>query len=355
MGQQIGFALTGALADEIGRENQAREEKMARLLEKIEHLSQGDLNVRAEIEDGDTAVIANLFNALADNLSDILNRVCESAREVNNSLSEKEKEIIELARATQLQAERIKKTLSFGEKMAFSSQKVASKARKAAQVARNASATAQVSGETIDKTVMTNLQLRNTVAETAKKMKQLGESSQQISKVVGLINHISVKTNLLAVNASIEAARAGEEGRGFAIVAEQVGQLAAQSGNATREIEQIVDTILKETSEVLKAMEISTNQVVEETRLVEETKHNLGQIVQISQQIDLLFQSISQETESQTNIAHNISQLMQEIGKISQKTADSYAHVGKSLQETVSITQILEDSVQQFKVNPQNQ
>ena len=106
----------------------------------------------------------------------------------------------------------------------------------------------------MNRTVEGISQLREKVAETAKKVKRLGESSQQISKAVSLINQIALQTKLLAINASIEAARAGEEGRGFAVVAEEVGELATQSAGATKEIEAIVENIQKETGEVVEAM-----------------------------------------------------------------------------------------------------
>ena len=140
-----------------------------------------------------------------------------------------------------------------------------------------ASTNATEGGKAMDRTVESIVQLRETVGETAKKVKRLGESSQQISKVISLINQIALQTNLLAINASIEAARAGEEGRGFAVVAEEVGQLAAQSAAATKEIEQIVENIQLETSQVVEAMELGTTQVVEGTHLVEEAKQSLEQ------------------------------------------------------------------------------
>lgn len=182
-------------------------------------------------------------------------------------------------------------------------------------------------------------------------MKRLGESSQQISKAVSLINQIALQTNLLAINASIEAARAGEEGRGFAVVAEEVGQLAAQSASATKEIEKIVESIQKETSAVVEAMELGTTQVVEGTRLAEKTKGSLGQIVDVSRQIDELLQSISQATVSQANTSESVTQLMEEVAKISQQTSDSSRQVSSSLQETLTISQQLQESMETFKVS----
>ena len=170
----------------------------------------------------------------------------------------------------------------------------------------------------MNRTVEGISQLREKVAETAKKVKRLGESSQQISKAVSLINQIALQTKLLAINASIEAARAGEEGRGFAVVAEEVGELATQSAGATKEIEAIVENIQKETGEVVEAMELGNGQVVEGTHLVGEAKQSLDQMVEVSHQIDQLVQSISGETVSQTKTSEMFTNLMKDIAKVSE-------------------------------------
>jgi methyl-accepting chemotaxis protein PixJ len=148
----------------------------------------------------------------------------------------------------------------------------------------------------------------------------------------------------------IEAARAGEEGQGFAVVAEEVGELAARSAAATREIEQIVDNIQKETAEVVEAMELGTSQVVEGTSLVEDAKQSLSKILEVSRQIDGLVQSISSATVTQAETSQAVTQLMQEIALVSERTSNSTRKVSSSLKETVEIAQELQESVGTFKV-----
>jgi len=205
----------------------------------------------------------------------------------------------------------------------------------------------------MNRTVEGISQLREKVAETAKKVKRLGESSQQISKAVSLINQIALQTKLLAINASIEAARAGEEGRGFAVVAEEVGELATQSAGATKEIEAIVENIQKETGEVVEAMELGNSQVVEGTHLVGEAKQSLDQMVEVSHQIDQLVQSISGETVSQTKTSEMFTNLMKDIAKVSENTSDSSRQVSDSLEGTVEIARQLQASVGNFKIDDQ--
>ena len=136
------------------------------------------------------------------------------------------------------------------------------------------------------------------MAQTTRKVKRLAESSQEISKIVALISQIASRTNLLALNASIEAARAGEAGRGFAIVADEVRQLANRVAKALKEIEQIVKQIQSETGSVMTAMEEGTQQVIQGTHLAEQAKRSLEDIVQVSDRIHTLVRSILGSSKS---------------------------------------------------------
>ena len=269
-------------ADREMEQNRVLQEELFTLLSDVEGAASGDLTVRAEISAGQIGIVADFFNAILENLRDLVTQVKGTATQVNTSVQSNEQVIRRLADEAQAQAYQISDTLNSVEAMTASITAVASNAQSAALISRQASNNAQTGEVAMERTVDSILQLRDTIAETGKKVKRLGESSQQISKVIALINQIALKTNLLAVNASIEAARAGEEGRGFAVVAEEVGQLAAQSALATKEIEQIVEAIQRETSEVVSAMELGTTQVLEGTKLVEQTKGSLQQIVTVS-------------------------------------------------------------------------
>jgi len=349
-----GLALFEQKEMEAEREmeqNRVLQEELFTLLSDVEGAASGDLTVRAEISAGQIGIVADFFNAILENLRDLVTQVKGTATQVNTSVQSNEQVIRRLADEAQAQAYQISDTLNSVEAMTASITAVASNAQSAALISRQASDNAQTGGVAMERTVDSILQLRDTIAETGKKVKRLGESSQQISKVIALINQIALKTNLLAVNASIEAARAGEEGRGFAVVAEEVGQLAAQSALATKEIEQIVEAIQRKTREVVSAMELGTTQVVEGTKLVEQTKGSLQQIVTVSGQIDELLQSISKATVSQTASSQKVTQLMEAIAQVSEKTSETSSLVSSNLQETVSVAQKLQTSVETFKVD----
>lgn len=194
------------------------------------------------------------------------------------------------------------------------------------------------------------LEIRQTVAETTRKVKRLAESSQEISKIVALISQIASRTNLLALNASIEAARAGEAGRGFAIVADEVRQLADRVAKALKEIEQIVRQIQSETGSVMTAMEEGTQQVIQGTNLAEQAKKSLDDIVQVSNRIDTLVRSITADTVQQTETSRTVATVVQSVELTAQETSQEAQKVSGSLQSLAGVAGDLLISVERFRV-----
>ncbi|MBW4691714.1 MAG: GAF domain-containing protein [Lyngbya sp. HA4199-MV5] len=338
------------LAEEQRQQREVLQRQLVDLLSQVEGAASGNLTVRADVTVGEIGTVADFFNAIVESLRQIVVRVKQSATQVNTALGESETTIQKLVTEALQQSKDITQTLNSVDRMTTSIQAVAESAHQAAMVTNTASVTAEASQEAINITVQSIFALRETMSETAHKMKRLGESSQSISKVISLINQIALKTNMLALNASIEAARAGEGGLGFAVVAEEVGELATQSSAATQEIEQLVDDIQRETRQVLEAMEQSTVQMVEGTRLVEDAKQNLGQLRHLSQETDQLVQSISEATIAQTQISQIVTQLMQQLAQRSQQSAQTSQQVTNSLHATVDISQALQRSVSTFKI-----
>ncbi|MBD2344754.1 methyl-accepting chemotaxis protein [Anabaena subtropica] len=347
--KQRTFVMTNV--DQEWQPQNALQLQLLELLSNVEGVAKGDLTVRADVTAGEIGTVADFFNSIVENLRDIVTQVKQAAGQLNTAIGSNEGAIRQLAEEALTQAAEINRTLDAVDQMTHSMQAVADSAQQAATVANHAAFTATKSGQAMDLTVQNILSLRETVGETAKKVKRLGESSQQISRVVSIINQIATQTNLLAINAGIEAARAGEEGEGFGVVAEEIGELAARSAVATQEIEQIVENIQRETSEVVKAMEVGTTQVVEGTRIVEEAKQSLSQILDVSRQIDYLIQSISTATVSQVETSQTVNKLMQDIASVSQRSSDSSRLVAQSLKQTVEISHHLQKTVGTFKVS----
>lgn len=346
--------LNESLEENAAEQKQQREQletAVVNLMEALEPAADGDLTVRAQLSEGDVGIIADLFNAIVENLRGIAIQVKDSAGQVGFSLKENEGSVREIAEQAEAEAKQILATLSSVEQMSTSIQDVAANAEKTATISNEAFVSAKEGDTVMDQTVDSIQGLRTTIGDTAKKIKRLGESAQQISQVVALIDEIALKTNLLAINASVEAARAGELGQGFTAVAEQVGALAEQSANATKEIAQLITGIQQETQEVVTAMETGTSQVVDSTRLVEATKVSLSAVLTKSQEIDRLMKSISEATISQAQTSQAVTEVMMLNSKTSQERSKSSGQVAQAIQSTTAILGELQESVAQFKVS----
>ncbi len=324
--------------------------QVIRLLDEVEGAAKGDLTVRAEVTDQGLGAVADAFNLIIQNLRDIVQQVKVAAHDVTRAASNSENFARNLSMEALGQAEELAVALNSVQVMNNSIQRVAEAAREAERVAGEASKIAQKGGEVVENTVVGILELRETVAETSRKVKRLGESSQEINSIVALVSQIASRTNLLALNASIEAARAGEAGRGFAVVADEVRQLADKSAKSLHEIEQIVMQIQGETSSVMMAMEEGTQQVIHQTRLAQESKRSLDDIIQVANHIDMLVRSITNDTGEQKETSHGVAQVMQSVERTAQETSQEAQRAAEALQYLVGVSRNLIISVERFRV-----
>lgn len=337
------------LTDEQRQQRESLENDISRLMEEVGEAADGDLSVRAQLSASDVGIIADLFNAIIENLRDIAYNVKESAGDVNQSLLTNEQEIRALAEQAIEEAESMKATMLAVQEMGQSIEAVADNASQASVLTDETYMMAQTGTESMEQTADSILELRSTVGETAKKIKRLGESAQKIAQAVSLIDEIALKTNLLAVNASVEASRAGELGQGFTAVAEQVGALAEQSAGATKTIAQIVTEIQTETQEVVDAIETGTAQVVDSSKLVTSTRQQLQQVLDKSKEINHLMQSISVSTVNQAKVSTAVTELIQKASRDSEERSQASVQVAQAIQSTAQVAQELQASVEQFK------
>ncbi|KAF3886628.1 MULTISPECIES: methyl-accepting chemotaxis protein [Nostocales] len=341
-------ATRKAQEQEEAKENLQRQ--VIRLLDDVEGAARGDLTVQAEVTADVLGAVADAFNLTIQNLRDIVQQVKVAAREVTRGATNSETFARALSSDALRQAEELAVTLNSVQVMTDSIHRVAEAAREAEAVARDASQIALKGGDAVENTVAGILEIRETVAETTRKVKRLAESSQEISKIVALISQIASRTNLLALNASIEAARAGEAGRGFAIVADEVRQLADRSAKSLKEIEEIVRQIQSETGSVMTAMEEGTQQVIKGTQLAEEAKRSLENIIQVAKRIDSLVRGITADTVEQTETSRAVAQVMQSVELTAQETSQEAQRVSGALQHLVGVSRDLIASVERFRV-----
>ena len=281
---------------------------------------------------------------LPNNLQYIVNQIQQSVDEINVSIQKLTTEAV-------IESEQNNRSLETIDNMTIAIVSIANIAQQAVTIINDANYAATETGAAMDLTLQNIFLVQETVSEIVKKVKRLGESSQQISRVVSVINQIAMQTNLLAINAGIEAARAGEEGQGFAVVAEEVGELAARIATATQETEEIIAKIQRETGEIIQGMTTGTNQVAESSHIIKNAKESLQQIVNVSEQIDTLVQSILSTTTSQIQTSEIVIQTVKDITNISRFNRDNYHQISQSLQKAVDISQQLKETVETFTAN----
>ncbi len=342
--QQSGYAASQEAA------RQALQKNAWDLLIQVDRISQGDLTIRAHVTEDEIGTIADSYNSTVEKLRGLVGNVRNVSQEVVKTTTVNEISVAELSIEALQQSEDIGSALDRLRGMSGSIQLVVNNALTAESAVMESAQLLEAGDAAMNSAVDGILTIRHTVAETAKKVKRLGESSQKISKVVNLISNFAAQTNLLALNASIEAARAGEEGRGFAVVAEEVRSLARQSAAATGEIENLVASIQSQTNEVVMAMEAGTEQVVIGTKLVDETRLSLDRIADMGAKIGLLVESIAQAALVQAEDSTQVTQSIDRVASIATKTSTRADNVQASFQDLLKLAQELQKNVGQFTI-----
>jgi methyl-accepting chemotaxis protein PixJ len=365
IGSQLGLALqqteylqqvqaqSAKLAEAAAREKAAKEllqQRSIQLLTALRPALNGDLTVRAPITEDELGTIADAYNNTLQALRQIVLQVQGAAQQVAQTSSNSDASLAGLTNLAQQQLEEITAALGDIQQMVDSTQAVVANAELVQVAVQQANQTVESGDAAMNLTVKAIQGIRETVAQTSKKIKRLSESSQKISKVVNLIGNFATQTNVLALNAAIEATRAGEYGKGFAVVADEVRSLSRQSAAATIEIEKLVQEIQAETGEVAVAMEIGIQQVVEGTNLVSDTRQNLNAIVSATAEISQLIERITAATQKQMTQSVTVTKSMQDVAEIANKTFAESQEIATVFQELSGMAQELLTTASKFKV-----
>jgi twitching motility protein PilJ len=305
------------------RETDRNQQAILRLLDELSSLADGDLTVQATVTEDITGAIADSINYAVDALRGLVTTINQSAISLDSATRQTQALSQHLAKASGAQSKQISSATESAGSMASSVEEVSGNAERAADVARHSVEVAHKGGDAVRRTIDGMNTIRETIQDTSKRIKRLGESSQEIGNIVELINDIAEQTNILALNASIQASMAGDAGRGFAVVADEVQRLAERAAAATKQIEVLVRTIQTDTNEAVVSMERSTTDVVGGALLAENAGAALEEIEQVSNQIASLVQNISGSARQQTGAAQNIARNMQVLKEISVQTAES--------------------------------
>lgn len=326
------------------------QKSILKLLGEVSEVAAGDLTVNAEVAPEITGAIAEAFNSMTAELRSLIGQVKDVTFQVSSSANAINDTTEQLARGSEAQASQISRTTSAISNMALQIQEVSNNASLSSQVAADSLNNARYGSQAVQDNIGAMNSIRKQVQETAKRIKKLGERSQEISQTVTLIDDLSDRTSLLALNASLQAAAAGEAGRGFAQVAEEVERLAERSNRLTQQIATLAQTIQAETKDVVASMEETIHEVVVGSTLADKAGQTLVEIEQVSGRLAGLIQSISESAKQQAHSSEDISKAMANISKVTELVNVGSKRAADSVKLLVALSDELRGSVAPFKL-----
>ena len=334
------------LQDEYDRNQNA----ILRLLDEIADLADGDLSSYATVSEDFTGAIADSINFAIDQLRDLVSRINETSQEVAQYTQDTQQITHQLAEASEHQAQEIAGASTAINEIAQSIDLVSANAEESAEVAQRSVQIASNGADVVNRSIQGMDTIREQIQETSKRIKRLGESSQEIGNIVSLINDIADQTNILALNAAIQASMAGEAGRGFAVVADEVQRLAERSASATKQIETLVKTIQTDTNEAVSSMEQTTSEVVRGANLAKNAGVALDEIQTVSNTLEKLIANISETSKLQSASAGHIANTMNVVQEITSQTTTATFDTARSVSELANMADSLRESVTNFKL-----
>ncbi len=331
-------------------QNEQNQEAILRLLDEMANLADGDLTNYATVTEDFTGAIADSVNFTIDAIRDLVTTINETSSQVSSAARQTQDTAKHLSEASEHQAQEITSVSTAINEMTVSINEVSSNSKESAEVAARSVDIAKKGGVAMRRTIDGMGVIRETIQETSKRIKRLGESSQEIGDIVELIDDIAEQTNILALNAAIQAAMAGEAGRGFAVVADEVQRLAERSSSATKQIEALVKAIQTDTNEAVISMEQSTSGVVNGARLAEDAGSALEEIVAETEKLADRVANISGLAQQQSSAASNVAQAMHVIQEITTQTSAGTTETAASIGNLAELAQDLGRSVAGFKL-----
>jgi twitching motility protein PilJ len=337
-------------AADVERENQVQQQAILTLLDEIGELADGNLTIKATVNDTFTGAIADSINFTIVELRRVIENVGAASQRVSESSNVSTEVAAQLAESAREQFARLAKTGESIVKMSMNMDDIAEETASASKASRQSLDVSQDGLRVIGQTIERMNSIRETIQETSKKIKLLGESSTAIGEVTGLIRDITKQINILALNAAIQAASAGEAGRGFAVVAGEVQRLALSSADAARRIDDLVLTIQDDAKGAVSAMEQSTREVVEGAKLTDKAGAALKEIEVSVSGLTKAIEDVTSKVEVESETASNLSLDMRLLQEYTEKTVEESRRVSDSVEQVKTVATELRESVSNFKV-----
>lgn len=346
----VSYRSTRRDLETTASQNEQNQIAILRLLDEIADLADGDLTASATVTEDFTGAIADSINYAIDQMRSLVSAINDTAVQVSSAAQETQATAMHLAEASEHQAQEIAGASAAINEMAVSIDQVSANASESSAVAERSVAIANKGAEVVQATINGMDNIREQIQETSKRIKRLGESSQEIGDIISLITDIADQTNILSLNAAIQASMAGDAGRGFAVVADEVQRLAERSTAATKQIEALVKTIQNDTNEAVISMEQTTSEVVRGARLAQDAGVALEEIESVSKNLAELIQNISNAARQQASSAGHISNTMNVIQEITSQTSAGTTATAKSIGNLAEMANQLRESVAGFKL-----
>ncbi len=324
---------------------------VGKILAEMERFSDGNLNVQMDTDDREEiGKLFNGFNRAVDNIRSMVLSVNEAVQATASAANQISSSTEEMSAGSQEQSAQSTEVASAVEEMAKTIIETTRNASSAAQAAKTAGSTATESGNIINDTIAGMDRIAQVVKTSSEKIKALGRSSDQIGEIIQVIDDIADQTNLLALNAAIEAARAGEQGRGFAVVADEVRKLAERTTKATKEIADMIKRIQVETGDVVKSIEEGNVEVEKGKESVDKARQALQEIISGANEVVDIVSQVAAASEEQSSAAEQISKNIEAISKVSQESAVGTQQISKAADDLSKLTLNLQNLISQFKI-----
>ena len=339
-----------ATTQEAQQANETVQLAIFRLMQELQDIASGDLTKKTTVGEDITGGIADAINYTVEELRALVTGVLRTAERVTSTAAQVDATSLVLLESSRNQLAAMRGAGQSVVHLAGQVDAVSVQAQASAKVARKSRAAAQSGLSAVEEAISSINTLRDHVHETSKRIKRLGESSQEIGEITALISEITGQTNLLAVNAAIQAASAGEAGRGFSVVAEEVGQLAERCANAARQIRSLVLAIQTDAQNAIGAMDRSAQGVVEGTRLSDRAGLALKDINQLSEDVSARIEQIATVASKEADSANAVANSMQGIVSLIEQTSHGTQLNADKVRGLRSAADDLRESVTRFNV-----
>jgi methyl-accepting chemotaxis protein len=328
--------------------------KLNKLIDMVKDVAEGegDLTKRLQVVTQDElGQLARWFNTFLEKLHHVISELAQVSEHVASASEQLSASSAQQAQSVETQKNQSVQIATAMQEMSSTVLQVSENSNKAAESSRQAAETARQGGSIVEETLNKMRVIADSVGATAKKMEELGKSSEQIGRIVGVIDDIADQTNLLALNAAIEAARAGEQGRGFAVVADEVRKLAERTTTATKEIAQMIKNIQDETKAAVSAMEAGTKQVEDGVKSTAQAGDSLKEIIQMSEQVGEMITHIATAATEQSSASEEINKNAEQIAELVKESATGAQQSAKACQDLSGLALALRNMVGNFKLD----